>query len=270
MLRFAVLVVGVGWIVSPCLAAPPNVSKAQAANAALSALLGTSTDAVAGAFRGFLAKNLPPLLYEDSPNWGHQANVLTRVDLKGPLLKLHTEKVYTLKNHGTWRKVQVHAPNLTDTLVFDIRNLAQPEPGKLTFEVFLSFDVRIDYEQQDWANGVRLYAGSATVDARVKLAMQCEVTARIEKTGSILPDVILGVRVSKARLNYDNFKTEHLAGLGGEAARLLGEAVRHGLEKWNPGMEKELLAKADAAIVKAGQDKEVRLSLNNLFGSRTK
>jgi len=249
---------------------PTSLNKPQTSEALLSTFLGTSTDAVAGAFRGYLAKNLPPILYEDAPNWGHQANVLKRIDLRGKGSMLHFEKIYTLKNHGEWRKIQMRAPNLADNLVFDIRNLQRPESGKLAFDIFMSMDTEIEYEQQNWANGLRLYSGSATVDARLKLNLQCELTTRLEKSESVVPDLIVGIKIIEAHLAYDNLKTEHIAGVGGEAARVLGDAVKGGLDKWKPDMERDLLAKADAAIVKAGQAKEVRLSVSELIEGKLK
>ena len=248
---------------------PLSFNKPQVNDTIVSTFLGTSGDALAGAFRGFLVKNMPSPLYEDAPNWGHQANVLKRIDLKGRGTKLHFEKSYSLKNHGTWRKIQVHAANPADTLVFDIRNIQRPESGRLTFDVFMAIDSRIEYEQQEWANGLRLYSGSARVDARVKLNMKCELKTRLEKSSTVVPDMIVSIRVVEAHLGYDNLKTEHIAGFGGEAARVLGEAVKGGLDKWKPDMERGLLAKADEAIVKAGQSQEVRLSLSTWFDGKS-
>ncbi len=68
-----------------------------------------------------------------------------------------------------------------------------------------------------------------------------------------------------AYLGYDNLVVEHVAGVGGEAAKLIGDAVKKGLDQWHPSLERELLAKADAALVKAGDLKEVRVSLASLF-----
>jgi hypothetical protein len=41
--------------------------------------------------------------------------------------------------------------------------------------------------------------------------------------------------------------------------------VKKGLDQWHPSLERELLAKADAALVKAGDLKEVRVGLASLF-----
>ena len=114
-------------------------------------------DGLAGTLRGYVAHNLSPVLYEASPGWGHQELVARGVKWEG----LRPEVQYSHKNEGTWRKVKVTADNLPDTLVFDIRNLQQPEPGRLVFEVFASFDARVDYEHQVWHAGTRIYGAGA-------------------------------------------------------------------------------------------------------------
>ena len=73
------------------------------------------------------------------------------------------------------------------------------------------------------------------------------------------------MKVAKADLGYDNLKFDHVAGVGGEAAQLIGEAAHSMLKQWRPSIERDLLAKANAAIEKAGEHKEVRLSLAKLF-----
>ena len=73
------------------------------------------------------------------------------------------------------------------------------------------------------------------------------------------------LKVTKADLRYDNLKFEHIAGVGGEAAEMIGELAHTAVNQWRPSLERDLLEKANAAIVKAGENKEVRLSLTKLF-----
>lgn len=239
---------------------PPPVKKSQPLNL-LPILAGNPPDQLAGSLRGHLARNLPPTLFEASPGWGNMKLVTRGVEWKGKGLHVHAERQRSHKNDGVWRKYRAEAVNLPDTLVLDLRDVQQPEPGRLTFDVFLSFDARLHYEQQNWEAGTRLYSGGARARLRVRLLLKCELTARTEANGTFLPDAIIRLRVVKADLNYDNFVTEHIAGVGGEAAKILGDAVRGGLHKWHPSLERELLARADAAIVKAADTKEVRLSI---------
>jgi hypothetical protein len=85
------------------------------------------------------------------------------------------------------------------------------------------------------------------------------------ENGKILPDLVIELKVTKADVQYDNLKFEHIAGIGGDAAQLIGELAHAALNQWRPSNEKDALAKANAAVVKAGQHKEVRLSLAKLF-----
>jgi hypothetical protein len=40
------------------------------------------------------------------------------------------------------------------------------------------------------------------------------------------------------------------------------------MHQWHPSFERDLLAKADAAIVKAGDTKEIRIGLSRWFGKK--
>jgi hypothetical protein len=234
---------------------------------ALSALSDTSLASLSGSLRALLLQTLPTPLYVNETHWGQQKEVQVGVTWKGSGLNIHAEPRMKLKNDGKWWKVRVTAPNLADTLVFDLRDVQTPEPGRLLFTAFASFDVNADYERQDWDDGVRLLSTEVRGRMRVKLTLHCEATSRTEKNGA-LPEVVFRLRVVKAECAYDNLVVEHIAGVGGELAKLIGDATLGGMKQWHPSFEKHLLEKADAAIVKAGDTKEVRLSLGKLFGAK--
>jgi hypothetical protein len=238
-------------------ASPPK--KGPDAAGILSLLGGGSVDALAGSLRGYFIQALPTPLYEDRRHWGQQKAVTRGARWRGQ------EKQPTLKNNGRWWKVQVTANNLRDSLVLDLRDVERPEPGRMLFTAFLSFDAQVEYERQTWRNGVRLYSGSVRARLRAKLTLRCEATARLEGTGILLPDAVFRLRALQSDFRYDNLVVEHIAGVGGEAAKLLGEAVRGGMQQLRPSLEHDLLAKANAAVVKAADTREVRLSLFKLF-----
>ena len=244
---------------------PPT--KGVKAGDVLAALGGGSVDALAGSLRGFVVKSMPVPLYEDVRHWGMQ-KPLSQIKWRGKGVHVHAERVEVLKNDGRWWKVRVTAERLADTLVFDLRDVQQTEPGRMTFTAFLSFDTHVDYDRQTWRTGTRTYSGSIRARLRVKLTLHCEATARLDAGGGVLPDAVFRLRVLEASSDYDNFVVEHIAGLGGEAAKLLGDAARGSVKQWRPSMERELLAKADAAIVKAGDTKEVRVSLAKLLSKK--
>jgi hypothetical protein len=234
----------------------------------LPAMTDREAHALAGTFRALLVEHAPHVLYEAAPGWGQTARVAHGLKWTGKHVPLRPEVTYGEKNDGKWRRIRVTADNLADTLIFDIRRVRNPQPGRMTFEVFISFDAHVDYEQQDWDAGVRLYSGEARARLRVKLRLGCEAVTRLEPNGSLLPDAFFRLRVTRADLRYDNLVVEHVAGVGGEAAKVLGDAVKGGLSDWHPSLERDLLTRANAAIVKAGDTREVRLSLVSLFNSK--
>jgi hypothetical protein len=233
---------------SPCLAGPPSIPKIDTAGL-LPALAGGSTDALAGALRGYLIKSLPDPIYESWQDWGRQ-----KPNLRGKM-----------KNDGRWKHIKVNVLAPADTLVFDIRDVHNPESGRMTFTVVLTFDARGEYEVQHWESGIRLRSSSIRARCRIHAILQCEATFRLESADGLLPDAVFRLRVVNSRLGYDNFVTEHIAGVGGEMAELIGSATRSGLKQWHPSLERDLLAKANASIEKAGDTKEVRVSLFDLL-----
>jgi hypothetical protein len=230
----------------------------------LATLGGGSVDALAGSLRGVLIKAMPTPLFEDAHHWNLQKPV-REVKWRGQGLHVHPEKIDVMKNDGRWWKVRVTADRLPDTLVLDLRDARQIEPGRMVFTAFMSFDTHVDYDRQVWRSGTRTYSGSIRARLRVKLTLYCEATARLDGGSGLLPDAVFRLRVLKAESGYDNFVVEHIAGMGGEAAKVLGDMAKGSMSKWRPSMERELLAKADAAIVKAGDTKEVRISLSKLL-----
>ena len=225
-------------------------------------------DALAGALRGYLVHNLPPTLYEASPGWGHTAHVANGLQWMGKHLPLQPHVKYAEKNDGDWRKVRVTADNPADTFLLDIRNLQRPNPGRITFDAFVSLDARVEYEHQKWESGVRIYSVGAQGTLRVKVLLSCEATMRLEQGSQLLPDAVFRLHVTQAQLSYDNLVVKHIAGVGGEAAKLIGDSLKGGLHQWHPSWEKEMLAKADVAIAKACDTKEVRVSLSKVLGKK--
>jgi hypothetical protein len=220
---------------------------------------------MASALRQLLVDALPDPLFEASPGWGGTRTVANGIKWRGQGIHVHPEIEKTPRNDGVWRKVRVRANNLRDTLVFDIRDPQNPEKGRTTFTVFLSFDARVEYEQQNWDKGVRLYSGSVRARMRVKLTLFCESTTRVEKNGTFFPDTVFRLRVAQSDLKYDNLVFEHLPGMGGKGARLLGDVAHTAVNQWRPSVERNLVNRVNAAIVRAGDTREIRIGLGGLL-----
>jgi hypothetical protein len=210
--------------------------------------------------RPFLLEAVPNPLFQKSYDWGHQARSFHGVKWHG----LRPEVVKALRNDGVWRKVKITAPNLAQLLVLKASDLKQHEDGRQTFKVYLSFRATVEVEQQNWESGVRLYSGSMHGSLRLHALLECENQVRFESGKGPIPDLVLRLRVSQATVKYDDLIVDHVAGLGGTAARILGDTIHDLVRSARPDLERDLLAKANAAIVKAADTREVRLSLGKL------
>jgi hypothetical protein len=215
-------------------------------------VLTDSRGALAGALRNELVDKLPSPLAEASPGWGHTKRIGG-----------------SNKKQGKWRRIRLDALNPRDTLVIDVRDIRPAADGSVAFTVFLLCDARAEYTEHVYEAGVRVLATSARARLRLHLQVACQAVARLDGSDAWVPDLVLSIRATKADVGYDNLVVEHAAGLGGDAARLLAEGLRSALHDLGPGLEASWLAKADAAVVKAGHTREVRLNLGKLLQDAT-
>lgn len=220
-------------------------------------------------FRSLLLANLPSPLYEKGYNWGKQREAVVGVKWKRDGILLKPEVIKKPHNDGVWRKIRVEADAPTKLLQLAVSELKTVEQGKITFNVNVTFPVHVHFDQQIWESGIRLFSGSTRARCKVGALLKCEVVSQWEyKKGSLLPDLTFRTRVTEAKLGYDDLVVEHTLGIGGDGARLIGEAVIETVRQARPSLEEELLLKGNKAIVKAGDTKEVRLKLSKLLGGK--
>jgi hypothetical protein len=219
-----------------------------------------SLESLAAALKPLLAGALPEVLYEKSSNWGHQELAPNGIRWHG----LRQEVKLAPKNDGKWTRLRLTTQELPRTLVINITDFRAVDDEKQAFKVYLAMQVGAEYEQQNWDLGVRMWSGSIRARLQLKLVLDCENIIRVEKSKGLFPDIIFRLRVAKADVFYDHLVVEHINGVGGSAARLTGEALRSALKQWKPSLERDLLARANAAIVKAADTREVRIGLGGL------
>jgi hypothetical protein len=207
--------------------------------------------ALAANLRGFLLQALPDPLFTDVKHWGKKE--------EGPLGRV--------SNHGQWWKVKARAANPNSSLVVDISDPIAPEDGKKQFTLLVSLDTNVELERQHWVRGVRVFSGSSRARLRLKLQLRVESQMRLETKG-LLPQVVFRLHVIESTISYDNLVVEHTAGVGGDAAKLLGDMFISSIKLWKPSLEQKLLRKANDAILKAADTREVKLGLQALFGSK--
>ena len=204
--------------------------------------------------------------YEHSRSWGRTALAPHALRWHG----LRPEIQKTPQNDGHWQKIKVSPRDLKNNFDLRISNPHSLGEDRQGFQVFVSFLANVEYEHQLWESGLRLYSGGTRARLRADLTLDVENTMRMEpsKSGSFVPDIVVRVKVTKAKLKTRDLVVEHTAGVGGTAAKLIGESVEGLIHEFNPGLEKRLHDRATAAILKAADTREVRIGLGSLMGKK--
>lgn len=258
-LSVVLLALGLSWRVA---------SMATAAEPSLTAQDPGTPQQMTVNLRALLVRTIPANLYEARPGWGKTTQIPNGLRWTGKGLHVHPEVSHGDRNDGTWKHIRITAEHLSDNLIVDVRNVRQTDDGKKSFDVYLAFDVQVYYLERVWQNGIKLYDGDVRAKMRVKLNLTCEATTRFETQGALLPELVFRLRVTKADFHYDNLVIEHIAGIGGEGAKVIGDAILSTLRQVHPSLERDMIAKADHAIVKAADTKEIRVGLGTLFNKK--
>lgn len=221
--------------------------------------------ALAATLRPLLVSALPDPLTTASMGWGDQREVPIGIKWEKQRLLYKPVPMMALRNDGHWQKVTLTAIDPAKSLVLNIRDV-RTAGDKTYFHASVGLDVRGVYEQQMWALAKRLYAGETRVRCRATLDLTCELTSNVTfAPKAVLPALDLRIRATEAKVGYGDVVCEHTFGLDGKPAELLGKAALEVMKKVAPQVERDLLAKANAAVLKAADTKEVRIEFSKLL-----
>jgi hypothetical protein len=223
--------------------------------------------AIAKLMREMVLQKMPDPLVKSKNGWGKQKEyAVGRVMLRDP--KKLPDAPREMVNDGLWRRFTVTARDPAETLAVSIPELTRPEENKLLITIDAAMDINFRMEQQLWKRGLQLYSGETRGHCKGAVQLKATVAHTLEfKPGSLLPDVVLKITVTDAKLFYEKLVIDHTAGLDGEDAKRVGEIVVDLVKSAKPDLEKQLLEKANAAILKAAGTKEVKVKLDKLMSA---
>jgi hypothetical protein len=241
-----------------------------AAGSAIAAPPAPSTAQLSAVVRDMVVRSLPDPVVSAEDNWNHTRLAMHKLSWRAsdgtPRLKLEKSPKY----HGHWKRVTVTAVDPAHTLQLALTDpVAAGPPDTVVFDACMLCPMKVRFEQQVWNNGLRVYSGETRARLTAALRLRCELTFRLEGKG-FFPEAVFRVRAVAAELNYTDLVVEHTAGIGGDGAKLVGELLVGTIRKVKPSLERDLLARANAAIVKHGDSKEVRLGFTQFLKGAAK
>ena len=206
---------------------------------------------------------------KSNDGWGKQKEyAVGKVMLRRPD-KLPPDAPREIVNDGLWRRFTVSARDPEKTLAIGITRI---EPhgrrDKLVATVNVVMDINFRMEQQLWKRGHELYSGETRGHCQAAVRLKATVVHKTEfKPGQFLPEIALKITTTEAKLWYDKLVIDHTAGLDGEDAKAVGDFVIDTIKSTMPELEKQLLEKGNAAILKAAGTKEFKVELDKLMGA---
>ena len=221
--------------------------------------------ALSTVLRPMLVSALPTPLSVAPMGWGDQREVTIGVKWEKQRLLYKPAPMRAVRNDGHWQKLSLTAIDPAKSLALNIRDV-RTAADKTLFAAAIGLDVRAVYENQLWTMGKRVYAGETHVRCRAVLDLRCELSSSTTfEPGAVLPTVAIRVRATEARVGYSELVCEHTLGINGKPAEVLGKAAFEVMKKVAPQVERDLLAKANAAVLKAADTKEVRVEFDKLL-----
>lgn len=225
-------------------------------------------EAVARLLRDLVHKNLPDPLTKGGQNWGNQVALAVRYR-EG--FRQWSEPVLETRNDGLWRRFDVRIPD-PKSVKLEVTELTHPAPDRMDVTVSGTCDrVDVHFEHQLWRNGRRLYAGETRAHCKAGLVLKAEVVTKTEfPKGGLVPEVTVKFKATDADLSYGDLVVEKTAGIEGPAAQVVSDLVLKTVKAVKPDLEKDLLEKANAAIVKAAGEREFKVTLGKVMEVKPK
>jgi hypothetical protein len=224
--------------------------------------------AIAKLMREMALQKMPDPLVKANDGWGKQKEyAVGRVMLRNPN-RLPPEAPREVVNDGLWRRFTVTARDPAETLAIGIADLTRTRADTLQVTINVAMDINFRMEQQLWKRGRQLYSGETRGHCKGAVQLKATVVHKTEfKPGTLLPEIALKITTTEAKLFYDKLTIDHTAGLDGEDAKAVGDFVIDFIKKNVPDLEKQLLEKGNAAILKAAGTKEIKLKLDKLVSA---
>ena len=223
--------------------------------------------AISKLMRDMGLQHMPDPLVKANDGWGKQKEfVVGKVMLRDP--KKFPDAPKELFNDGLWRRFTVTARDPAETFAVGITELVRPDADTMFVTVNVVMDINFRMEQQLWKRGLQLYSGETRGHCKGAVQLKAVVAHKTEfKPGAFLPDIALKVTTTEAKLFYEKIVIDHTAGLDGDDAKKVGDLVVDLVKSVKPELEKELLEKGNAAIVKAAGTKEIKVQLDKLMSA---
>jgi len=152
-------------------------------------------------------------------------------------------------------------------LTLEMKDLESPEAGKLTFSAAVrASDLNLKSSSRCGSSACGSSRTRRGPPQKPRVHLDCEVSQRLEtKPGVTFPEMVLTFKGRQGGSVLRGFADRAHARPRRRRREAIGDATHKLLKQIKPSLERDLVEKANAAIVKAASDKEVRVGFSSLM-----
>lgn len=206
-----------------------------------------------------------PKEFEGSLGWGQSTPFPPKLRLPG--LARTTVKVgdRTELAHGTWKKGKVWVENPQRDFALAVTDLKLSESGKYRMTVVSSAPLKIDYEVQQWLNGLLLFGVEGRADAKVQLDLDFDIKVALNVT-KFPPEISVDPKVVGTKAQVLDVKVfDPSRARNPERAQNINSTIRDFAQGLVHEAEPKIQEEANQAIAKAIREGKGTFSASKLL-----
>jgi len=211
-----------------------------------------------------------PKEFRPAPAWGLSTPF-------PPKLRLPGLPRTTIKNgdhlelaHGSWKRARVTMENPERDFVLNVTDLTVLEASKYRVSITSIAPLNIDYEFQQWLNGLMLVGLEGRAKARVKVDIDCEVVLTLNAL-KLPPEITVAPKITSTKIEVQDLEVFNpaTANRPDRAQNINGE-LRNFVQGLVRDAEPNVQEEANKAIVRALRDGKGTFSAAKLFEASQK
>jgi hypothetical protein len=203
--------------------------------------------------------------FEETKDWGKQAERWDGVKFRREGLKIETQRRKKMVNHGTWKKYSAELRNPREEFSIQVKNMRETPDEKLAFDIHFLAHLNISGRQSKWVKGVQIYSLGVEGHTQIRLVVSMEL--EVKMGGATFPPDLLFVPVAtNAELVVDEFRLDRIGKAGGEFAQQVTKGVRSKLDEKIAEKQQKLLKKINTELTEKQAD--LRISIADAMKSK--
>jgi hypothetical protein len=209
-----------------------------------------------------------PKQVEDRADWGKTVPITS--DLRLPRLQRVKVKVGDREEwpHGLWKRTKVWMDDPAKDLQINVRDFQATDGGTFRLGIDVTAALHGEREWKPWQKGFALPGITVQADAKILLALECEVGVSFD-FNKLPPDVKAKPKVVNSRVDLQEFDLLRLGNkiitLEGDRIRELGAELKDVLQQYIRSQEAEVQTQLNQALEKSVKDGKGSFSGGNLF-----